>query len=95
MIAVSLEKNYYLKLHICNGLHRSTHHEVHLHPRELSIMKPPIKGAKRGPEKTVIENKVRANPLVLLSNMSEKTAATTAKGPAPNIPPQNLHNKTV
>ena len=51
-------------------------------------MKPPINGAKSGPVKTVIEKTVIANPRVLLSNMSEKTAATTAKGHAPNMPMQ-------
>jgi hypothetical protein len=49
-------------------------------------MKPPINGASRGPVKTVIEKTVIANPLVRLSNMSEKTAATTANGQAPKIP---------
>jgi hypothetical protein len=52
-------------------------------------MKPPINGAKSGPVKTVIEKTVIANPRVLLSNMSEKTAATTAKGHAPNMPMQS------
>jgi len=49
-------------------------------------MKPPMKGAKSGPVKTVMENKVMANPRVLLSNMSENTAATTARGHAPKMP---------
>jgi hypothetical protein len=49
-------------------------------------MKPPINGASKGPVKTVIEKTVMANPRVLLSNMSEKTAATTANGQAPKIP---------
>jgi hypothetical protein len=49
-------------------------------------MKPPINGASKGPVKTVIEKTVIANPRVLLSNMSEKTAATTASGQAPKIP---------
>jgi hypothetical protein len=49
-------------------------------------MKPPINGASKGPVKTVIEKTVIANPRVLLSNMSEKTAATTANGQAPKIP---------
>jgi hypothetical protein len=49
-------------------------------------MKPPMNGAKRGPVKTVMEKTVIANPRVLLSNMSEKTAATTARGHAPKMP---------
>lgn len=49
-------------------------------------MKPPMNGASRGPVKTVIEKTVIAKPRVRLSNMSEKTAATTARGQAPNIP---------
>jgi hypothetical protein len=49
-------------------------------------MNPPIKGASNGPVKTVIEKTVIANPRVLLSNMSENTAATTARGHAPKIP---------
>ena len=49
-------------------------------------MKPPMKGASRGPLNTVIEKTVIASPLVLLSNMSENTAATTARGHAPKIP---------
>jgi hypothetical protein len=49
-------------------------------------MKPPMKGASNGPVKTVMEKTVIANPLVLLSNMSENTAATTANGQAPKIP---------
>jgi hypothetical protein len=49
-------------------------------------MKPPINGASRGPVKTVMEKTVIAKPRVRLSNMSEKTAATTANGQAPKIP---------
>lgn len=49
-------------------------------------MKPPMNGASNGPVKTVIENTVMAIPRVLLSNMSANTAATTARGQAPNIP---------
>jgi len=51
-------------------------------------MKPPMNGAKSGPVKTVIEKTVMANPRVLLSNISEKTAATTARGHAPKMPMQ-------
>lgn len=58
-------------------------------------MKPPMNGARSGPEKTVIEKTVIARPLVRLSNMSEKTAATTAKGQAPKRPPKKRHSKTV
>jgi hypothetical protein len=39
-------------------------------------MKPPMNGARKGPQKTVTENTVIANPRVRLSNMSEKTAPT-------------------
>lgn len=49
-------------------------------------MNPPINGAINGAAKTVIEKTVIARPRVLLSNISEKTAATTAKGHAPKIP---------
>jgi hypothetical protein len=45
--------------------------------------------------KTVIEKRVMANPRTLVLNISEKTAATTAKGHAPNMPPQNLQSNMV
>jgi hypothetical protein len=54
-----------------------------------------MNGASRGPEKTVMEKTVIARPRVLLSNMSEKTAPTTARGEAPKKPPQNRHMRTV
>jgi hypothetical protein len=50
-----------------------------------------MNGASKGPVKTVIEKTVIANPRVLLSNISEKTAATTAKGHAPKIPVSSQH----
>ena len=53
-----------------------------------------MKGARSGPVKTVIENTVIANPRVLLSNISEKTAATTASGQAPKIPICVCQNST-
>jgi len=68
-----------------------TYHSVHLHPRYESTMNPPIKGASKGPVNTVIEKTVIANPRVLLSNISEKTAATTAKGHAPKMPGYSQH----
>lgn len=49
-------------------------------------MKPPINGARRGPQKTVIPKTVIAIPRVRLSNISAKTAPTTARGQAANIP---------
>jgi len=70
-------------------------HEVHLQPRDDSTMNPPMNGARRGPVKTVMENKVIARPRVRLSNISEKTAATTANGQAPKRPPKNREIKIV
>jgi hypothetical protein len=64
----------------------ATSHSVQRHPRYDSTINPPMKGASKGPVKTVIEKTVIARPRVLLSNISEKTAATTAKGAAPKIP---------
>jgi hypothetical protein len=39
-------------------------------------MKPPMKGARKGPVKTITLNRQIAIPRVLLANMSENTAAT-------------------
>lgn len=58
-------------------------------------MKPPTKGARRGPVNTAIEKSVMAIPRVRLSNMSEKTAATTAKGQAPKKPAKKRQMSTV
>ena len=58
-------------------------------------MKPPIKGARSGPVKTVMEKTVMARPRVRLSNMSENTAATTARGQAPKRPPKKRQRRTV
>lgn len=58
-------------------------------------MKPPMKGASRGPVKTAMEKMVMAIPRVALLNMSEKTAATTASGQAPKKPAKNLQIRTV
>jgi hypothetical protein len=49
-------------------------------------MKPPMNGASRGPVKTDMEKMVMAMPRVELLNMSENTAATTARGQAPKKP---------
>src|SRR5277367_2206123 len=65
-------------------------YSVQRDPRYVAVIKPPMNGAKKGPVKTVTENTVIAKPLVLLSNISEKTAATTARGHAAKKPPQNL-----
>ena len=67
---------------------KETMYSVQRQPRYEVVMKPPMKGAIMGPVKTVMENKVMAIPLVLLSNMSENTAATTASGQAPKKPPK-------
>ena len=67
---------------------KETMYSVQRQPRYEVEMKPPIKGAIIGPVKTVMENKVMAISFVLLSNMSEKTAATTASGQAPKKPPK-------
>lgn len=61
----------------------------------FSTIKPPRNGARRGPVKTIIENTVIARPRLLLSNMSEKTAATTARGQEPKTPPKNRQIRTV
>jgi hypothetical protein len=53
-----------------------TMYSVQRQPRSDITMKPPIKGARRGPVKTVIEKIVIAMPRVRLSYISEKTAAT-------------------
>ena len=58
-------------------------------------MKPPMKGARSGPENTVMEKTVMASPRVRLSNMSEKMAATTASGEDPNTPAKNRDSSTV
>ncbi len=58
-------------------------------------MKPPTKGASMGPVKTVMEKTVMAMPRVRLSNMSEKTAATTARGQAPKKPAKKRVMSTV
>lgn len=58
-------------------------------------MKPPTKGASRGPVKTAMEKIVMAAPLVALLYMSEKTAATTARGHAPKKPAKNRQIKRV
>lgn len=68
---------------------------VHRHPRPPSIMKPPINGARSGPEKTVMVKGVMARPLRRLSNMSENTAATTETGQAPKKPLKNRQSMTV
>jgi hypothetical protein len=49
-------------------------------------MKPPMKGANKGPMKTVAEKTATARPRSLLSNMSAKTAATMASGLEPKRP---------
>ena len=59
------------------------------------VVKPPMNGARRGPVKTVIEKTVTARPRVRLLNISEKTAATTARGQDPKTPPKNRQIKTV
>ena len=58
-------------------------------------MKPPIKGASKGPLKTATEKTVTAMPLVLLLNMSAKTAPTHVSGHAPMKPLKNRQMKTV
>lgn len=73
----------------------ATKYSVHRHPRYELEMKPPINGARKGPQNTVREKAVIARPLLLLSYMSEKTAATTVKGQAPKKPAKNLHIITV
>ena len=45
--------------------------------------------------KAVMEKTVTARPRVRLLNMSEKTAATTARGQEPKTPPKNRQIKTV
>lgn len=70
-------------------------YSVQRHPKYDSTMKPPMKGASMGPVKTVMEKMAIAVPRVLLSNMSEKTAATTARGAAPKKPPKNRQMRTV
>lgn len=54
-----------------------------------------MKGASKGPVKTVMEKTVMARPRVLLSNMSENTAATTAKGQEPKTPAKKRVSITV
>ena len=71
-------------------------YSVHRQPRlEFITVKPPMNGARRGPVKTVMEKTVMARPRVLLSNMSEKTAATTASGQEAKTPPKNRQMRTV
>ena len=74
----------------------ATMYSVHLQPKlGFIIMKPPTKGASKGPVKTVIEKTVMARPRVLLSNMSEKTAATTVRGQDPKTPAKKRDSITV
>lgn len=73
----------------------ATKYSVHRHPRYEVVMKPPMNGATKGPLNTMREKTVIARPLLLLSNISEKTAATTVKGQAPKKPAKNLHIITV
>ena len=47
------------------------------------------------PVNTVIEKTVTARPRVRLLNMSENTAATTARGHEPKTPPKNRQIRTV
>ena len=54
-----------------------------------------MKGANKGPEKTVMEKSVTAKPRVRFPNMSEKTAATTASGQEPKTPPKKRVMRTV
>ena len=54
-----------------------------------------MNGARRGPVNTVMEKTVMARPRVLLSNMSEKTAATTARGQEEKAPPKKRQMRTV
>lgn len=68
---------------------------VQRQPRYDSTMKPPMKGASRGPVKTAMLKMVMAMPRVALLNMSEKTAATTARGHAPKKPAKKRQIKTV
>jgi hypothetical protein len=58
-------------------------------------MKPPMKGARKGPVKTSTLNTVIAMPRVLFPNMSENTAATHVSGQAPKKPAKNLQSNTV
>jgi hypothetical protein len=59
------------------------------------MMKPPMVDASNRPVKRVIVKSVTASPLVRLLKISEKTAATTVIGHAPNNPPKNRHNMMV
>ena len=70
-------------------------YSVHLQPRYDIVKKPPMKGPKSGPIKTVIEKTAIANPRCALSNISEKTAATTASGQDPKIPLKNRQSMIV
>lgn len=66
-------------------------YSVHRHPKYDMTMNPPIKGANKGPMKTVAEKTATASPRRRLLNMSEKIAATTARGQDPKRPPKNRH----
>jgi hypothetical protein len=70
-------------------------YSVHLQPKWLSVMKPPMKGASSGPMKTVAEKTATASPRSLLSNMSAKTAATMASGEEPKMPAKKRHMRMV
>lgn len=72
-----------------------TMYSVQRYPRSDMTMKPPIKGAIKGPVKTVMEKMVMAMPRVRLSNMSEKTAATQVSGQAPKNPLKNRQISSV
>ncbi len=75
---------------------KAAKYSVHRHPRFLFMtVKPPMKGASRGPVNTVIEKTVTARPRVRLLNISENTAATTARGQDPKPPPKNRQIRTV
>lgn len=70
-------------------------YSVHLHPKLLLVTKPPMNGASSGPINTVAENTATASPRLALSNISAKTAATTAKGQEPKRPAKKRQMRIV
>jgi hypothetical protein len=64
---------------------------VQRHPRELMAMKPPTKGAAKGPMKTAMQKIDMITPRCALLKRSAKTAGTIEIGLAANNPAKKRH----
>lgn len=66
-------------------------HAVHLQPRELIVMKPPMIGPATGPIKVAPAKRPRAKPLSTGPQKSARAPPIMARGADPNTPPRNRH----